>query len=229
MRFRYVVAALVIVGLAFALHTPARRMAGNVKRMECHTFASPGGYAAVGDSITAGSSDPAWGFQARDSWFSQLICEDEDLYSGNFAVPGLTIEQMLERVDEVLDAQPRVVFVLAGTNDLLQGASEQHLARDLEELGDLLDDEARLVVGTLPPISTLDVTVVNEEIFKLAARNGWKVADFHTAVSDGGDWREGFHQDGVHPTEAAAAAMAEVGARAALAAAPPTTPAAAAP
>jgi lysophospholipase L1-like esterase len=75
--------------------------------------------AFFGDSITA---DGAW-----EEWFPQY----ETL---NFGVGGDTTDELLARMDQVVEARPDAIALLVGTNDLGMRRSVEHLVRNAELL-----------------------------------------------------------------------------------------------
>jgi lysophospholipase L1-like esterase len=75
------------------------------------------GHAFVGDSLLAGGR---WA-----EWFPDLEVHD-------FAVAGSTTDELLERLDEVVRAQPDELVLLAGTEDLTRRGSVEHIVRNIE-------------------------------------------------------------------------------------------------
>lgn len=73
--------------------------------------------AFVGDSITAGGD---W-----QEWFP-------DAETINFGVPGFTSDDLLEKLDDIVAAQPDEILLLIGTNDLGLRRSVEHLVRNVE-------------------------------------------------------------------------------------------------
>jgi N-acetylglucosamine-6-sulfatase len=75
--------------------------------------------AFVGDSIT---NHGDWG-----AWFP-------DRETHNLGVSGNTTDELIERIDEVVQLHPDAVALLIGTNDLGQRKSVEHLVRNIEYL-----------------------------------------------------------------------------------------------
>jgi lysophospholipase L1-like esterase len=73
--------------------------------------------AFFGDSITAHGDWAAW-FPDRETH--------------NLGVGGNTTDDLIARLDEVIDLHPDAVALLAGTNDLGQRKSVEHLVRNIE-------------------------------------------------------------------------------------------------
>lgn len=75
--------------------------------------------AFVGDSIT---NHGEW-----EAWFP-------DRHTHNLGVSGNTTDDLIERIDEVVELHPDAVALLIGTNDLGQRKSVEHLVRNIEYL-----------------------------------------------------------------------------------------------
>lgn len=75
--------------------------------------------AFVGDSITNHGN---W-----ESWFP-------DRETFNLGVSGNTTDELIERIDQVVELHPDAVALLIGTNDLGQRKSVEHLVRNIEYL-----------------------------------------------------------------------------------------------
>ena len=75
--------------------------------------------AFLGDSITNHGN---W-----ESWFP-----DRQTY--NLGVSGNTTDDVIERIDQVVELHPDAVALLVGTNDLGQRKSVEHLVRNIEYL-----------------------------------------------------------------------------------------------
>lgn len=175
--------------------------------MECFERPRSEATVALGDSLTMGSSDPAWGFQADDSWFSLVTCDGSPRYGSNAGVGGETTADMRRRLDSVLGAKPELVIILAGTNDLLQHRPIEEAAADLTAMVEAIEASgAKVVVGTIPPLKGLPVEEWNDRLRSLRR----PIIDFHRAVTDGSAYRKGFGiGDGIHPSKAGVRAMAE--------------------
>jgi lysophospholipase L1-like esterase len=150
----------------------------------------------------------------------------------NRGIGGQTTSQMLVRFRaDVLELEPKVVVVLAGTNDVAGNAGpasvraiEDNLATMAElakshgvavVLASLLpvsDDQkdakgAPIVRSTDRPPSTL--REINAWLAAYAAKNGDVYLDYHSAVADAaGRLRADLTTDGLHPNEAGYAIMA---------------------
>ncbi len=172
---------------------------------------------ALGDSLTADLPEvDATGARLYESWYVRAVADEPRLVSAFTAgIPGNTTTDMLARfAGDVAAWSPRVVVILGGTNDLAAGRTTEQVLDTLAELAERARDlGATPVLGTVPPRTDGDyaerVAELNAAIRAAGEDSGTTVIDFFSVLADGdGGWRPGFTDDGVHPTAAAADAMA---------------------
>jgi lysophospholipase L1-like esterase len=143
----------------------------------------------LGDSITE-----------QADWDSLL----PDLPIVNRGHSGYTTEQLVPIADSIGEAQPRLVFVLTGTNDIRDGRPPEWTASQLERLLDALDrssPDTSVVVQTVLPRADqpLAVEATNDAVRAVAASRGIRVLDLHEAFDDGaGGLRSHETTDGIH-------------------------------
>ena len=84
-------------------------------------------YIALGDSFTEGLSDPDPGRPGEFRGWADRLAEhlaaatDGDVEYANLAIRGLLLQQVLEdQVPVALEAEPDLVSLIAGGNDLLR-------------------------------------------------------------------------------------------------------------
>ena len=163
----------------------------------------------LGDSITEGwtSTDP--------SFFS----------AGNVGrgISAQTTPQLLVRMHaDVIALKPRVVHIMAGTNDIAQNTgpmSPEDSKNNLMAMCEIARAHGiRVVLGSIPPASKYwwrpdlqpkaVAIALNEWMRGYAKEIGATYADYAAALSDV-DWnvKLGFAKDEVHPTAAGYAAM----------------------
>lgn len=130
----------------------------------------------------------------------------------NRGVAGERTEQVAERIGDVAALSPREVFVLAGTNDLAQGRSVDHIVGSYESLLRELRDalpEARIVVTSVPPTRDeprarpwgAHVNALNSRLRALAEERGLEYLDLHATLTDSsGELCKACTLDGVHLT-----------------------------
>ncbi|MEN8135401.1 MAG: GDSL-type esterase/lipase family protein [Thermodesulfobacteriota bacterium] len=93
-----------------------------------------------GDSLTAGiGAAPGMDYPAR---LSRLIGTEII----NAGVAGDTTARALDRVEAVLELQPRIVMITLGGNDLKNGVGREVAFRNLEEIVSRFQDNGALVV-----------------------------------------------------------------------------------
>jgi lysophospholipase L1-like esterase len=173
-----------------------------------------------GDSITDGWSNPSMGgfFPGRPYY--------------NRGIGGQTTAQMLLRFHaDVIALQPKVVVILAGTNDLAGNAGPVEPRNIQDNLSDMaalarahgvrvalatllpVSDAARDAAGkpivqtrARPPAAILEL---NAWIRGYAAREGHVLLDYYAATTDGAErLRADLSDDGLHPNAKGYARMA---------------------
>lgn len=172
----------------------------------------------MGDSITEG-----WGRKE-----SATSPDRAEFFPGkpyiNRGISGQTTPQMLVRFrQDVIDLRPKVVVLLAGTNDIAENTGKTTL-RDIENNIASMSDLARangirLVLCSVLPASDFPwrrglepapkIRALNTWIKDYAAKNGFVYVDYYSsmATSDGGLKSE-LSLDGVHPNAAGYEIMA---------------------
>ena len=146
--------------------------------------------AFVGDSITAGGD---WG-----AWFPDDTAQ-------NFGVGGNTSDDLLERLDTVIEAQPDIVVLLIGTNDFAWRQPVEHIVRNIEsvlvKLRKALPDAQLLVQGILPRESGYAHVIkdVNTHVRQFASTVRAQYLDLWPALADAeGGLREEYTADQLH-------------------------------
>lgn len=141
-------------------------------------------------------------------------------------ISGQTTPQMLVRFQpDVVDLKPRVVHIMAGTNDIAgnTGLMTKEATRDNFRAMTALAkaNGIRVILASIPPADRfpwrpgLDVKTpiasLNRWLKGYAADAGATWVDYHPALADAaGAMKPGMAHDGVHPTEAGYDAMAGV-------------------
>jgi lysophospholipase L1-like esterase len=184
----------------------------------------------MGDSITDGWDDPKYG-----GFFPGKPYVDR-------GISGQTTPQMLLRFRrDVIVLKPKVVLILAGTNDIAGNTGPM----TLEAIEDNLTSMAELaraykihvVLSSLLPISDYEKTregkpiirsgqrppeqikALNEWMKNYAAANGGTYLDYYSAMADEhGFLKEDLSEDGLHPNQKGYEVMAPLAERAITAA-----------
>jgi lysophospholipase L1-like esterase len=166
----------------------------------------------IGDSITEG-----WHFTGA-----------EDSFAGkpyvNRGINGQTTPQMLLRFrQDVLALQPKVVVILAGTNDIAGNTGPMTLEQTEDNLASMAElaaaNHVHVVLCSILPAFDYPwkrgmepankILAINTWMKRYAAQKGFVYVDFHTAMKDSRNGLpETLSKDGVHPTAAGYAVMA---------------------
>lgn len=166
-----------------------------------------------GDSLTEG-----WGMKRNGSVF----------FPGkpylNRGISGQATIQMLARFrQDVIDLHPKVVVLLAGTNDLagnMGPASPKMVSDAIQSMVDLSRANGiRVVLCSVLPATAFrwrpdakpseSIRLLNAWLRSYAKEQKLVYVDYYSALADAdGNMREGFAWDGVHPTAAGYAVMA---------------------
>jgi acyl-CoA thioesterase I len=172
----------------------------------------------MGDSITDAWPQPRYGafFPGKP-------------YVGR-GISGQTTPQMLIRFrPDVIDLKPKVVVILAGTNDIASNTgpmTDEDIQRNLESMADLAKAHGiKVVLSSItptgayhaapnaPPQSTLRpmprIRALNDWMKKYAAANGYVYLDYFTPMlDDTGMMKAELTADDLHPNAAGYAIMA---------------------
>jgi lysophospholipase L1-like esterase len=166
----------------------------------------------IGDSITA-----SWKIEGPDGTFPGKPYI-------NRGIGGQTTPQMLVRFrQDVIDLQPKVVVIMAGTNDIAGNTGPMTLKSTEDNLVSMADLSAsqgiRVVLCSVTP--TVDypwnpglnpapkINALNAWIKDYASRKGYIYVDYYSALKDEhGGLPPTLSKDGVHPLPAGFAIMA---------------------
>lgn len=121
---------------------------------------------------------------------------------------GFTSEELVPIAEAVAAHRPRLVLVLAGTNDIRDGHppawTEDNLVAIVDRFQAASPDTVVVLQTILPRADApAEVAATNERILALAAERGLIVLDLHPAFDDGaGGLRPEETRDGLHLSEA---------------------------
>jgi lysophospholipase L1-like esterase len=166
----------------------------------------------LGDSIT-----DFWGRHPGTTFFP------EKPYI-NRGISGQTTPQMLVRFrQDVVALKPKVVVILAGTNDIAQNTGPMTLEDTENNLMSMADiarqNDIRVVLASVTPAIAFPwrpaiqpvakIRALNEWIKEYATKKRYVYLDYYSAMAgtDGG-MKPGLAADGVHPTRAGYDVMA---------------------
>lgn len=166
----------------------------------------------MGDSITEG-----WHFTGPEGSFPGKPYV-------NRGISGQTSPQMLVRFrQDVIDLQPKVVVILAGTNDIAGNTGPMTLEQtenNIKSMAELATaNHIRVVLCSVLPAFDFPwqpgvqpapkIDAVNAWMSGYAAEKGYVYVDYHSAMKDQRDGLPpALSKDGVHPTPAGYAVMA---------------------
>ena len=140
-------------------------------------------------------------------------------------ISGQTTPQMLVRFhQDVIALKPRVVHIMAGTNDIAGNtgfASDLDIQNNIRAMTELAQAHGiRVILASIPPAADFPwkpglnpgerIQRLNTWLREYARRSGSVYADYWTATHDGLGFRQGLAYDGVHPSKEGYAAMAPV-------------------
>ena len=174
----------------------------------------------MGDSITEG-----WGKRLAPS-----MPDTDTFFPGkpyiNRGISGQTSPQMLVRFrPDVIDLEPKVVVILAGTNDLAENTGPMRLEdteANLESMSDLATANGiRVMLCSVLPAKSFwwhkgidpraKIVKLNEWIRAYAARHRFPYVDYYDVMADkDGALRSDLSPDGVHPNARGYAIMAHL-------------------
>ena len=132
----------------------------------------------------------------------------DDIQVLNAGVNGDLAWNVARRAPAAVAWKPDVLFIMAGSNDVLASLTESRARRymrwkklpqapdaqfscdSFDALFDAVGTVPRVIVGTIPPLGEdLDgdacarVRTINEMIAQAASKRGWTVADVYTAIA----------------------------------------------
>jgi lysophospholipase L1-like esterase len=170
---------------------------------------------ALGDSLTAGrpyffsplESPPDGQGDLEGQFAHWMTRRHPDWTVLNHGIGGQRSDQIRARFDAVLRLQPHYIVILAGTNDIHQGASIRELGKNLDWMVRQAKQRSIMpILVTLPPFDaatskqTEELTRVNAWIREAAERFRVPWVDAHTALAHPSNpARLTGTDDGVHP------------------------------
>jgi lysophospholipase L1-like esterase len=140
-------------------------------------------------------------------------------------ISGQTTMQMLVRFrQDVIELRPKVVQIMAGTNDIAGKtgpASDADIESNIRSMTELAQAHGiRIILASIPPAADFPwskglnpgprIERLNAWLKAYAAKSGAVYADYWSAVHDGDGFRADLALDGVHPNKAGYAMMAPV-------------------
>jgi lysophospholipase L1-like esterase len=178
---------------------------------------------ALGDSVTQNdsflSTDGLW--TEGNGWFEQTLralsgADQNYVFVRNAGIGGNTTPNMLARLDtDVLAYNPDVMFLMAGTNDILPGAVDADYAAFFTTLEKIIVRAqlagVNVILSTCPTKDAAPAEIARAIpwYYMLAKHYGIPLIDAHRAVTDPvtGQYKTGYSDDGTHPNQTGIAAI----------------------
>ena len=183
-------------------------------------------YAANNDSITARPKAVFMGNSITDNWakFHPEFFKTNDFIGRG--ISGQVTSQMLCRFQsDVIALRPKIVVIMAGTNDIAQNngyISHEHILQNIQSMCELAkQNRIRPVLCSCLPAAAFkwrpemkpaeDIKRLNEMIQEYAKANKITYIDYHSAlVDEHGGLPEKYAADGVHPNMDGYAIMEQI-------------------
>jgi lysophospholipase L1-like esterase len=158
----------------------------------------PPRYVFCGESSTAGGRN--WGFRLEGNLLNSM----------NLAGNGYTASQIFNQVSIALNYKPDYVFIMAGTNDVLQkDFSPSNTIKEYENIIQAFKGTKTIPVFTLIPLtSSKDVNInkhikiLNSQLDSLLKSQGITTIDLNPYLAPSGYLSKEYTTDGVHLSEA---------------------------
>ena len=183
-------------------------------------------YAAKNDSITTRPKAVLMGNSITDAWAKK---RPEFFAANNFVgrgISGQVTSQMLCRFQaDVIALRPKMVIIMAGTNDIAQNngyIAHEHILQNIQSMCELAkQNKIRPVLCSCLPAAAFkwrpemkpaeDIKRLNEMIKAYAKANKITYIDYHSAlVDERGGLPQKYAKDGVHPNLEAYAIMEKI-------------------
>ena len=183
-------------------------------------------YAANNDSITARTKAVFMGNSITDNWakFHPEFFKNNDFIGRG--ISGQVTSQMLCRFQsDVIELRPKIVVIMAGTNDIAQNngyIAHEHILQNIQSMCELAkQNKIRPVLCSCLPAAAFkwrpemkpaeDIKRLNEMIKAYAKANKITYIDYHSAlVDEHGGLPQKYAKDGVHPNLEAYAIMEKI-------------------
>lgn len=180
-------------------------------------ISGPVNYVALGDSTGVGVGARNGGYVARI--FKNIAAARADSKVTNLCMSGATTEDVLrDQLSRGIAANPNLVTLGIGINDIGHGMAVEEFARNYEEIISQLrqQTQAIIVVTNIPDISSAPripefvrpqyrqtMTAFNQRLEVIAARYQVTVFDVHSTTREQlPSHPEFFSSDGFHPSDA---------------------------
>jgi lysophospholipase L1-like esterase len=195
--------------------TSQQRGKGKIDTMQTRT-AGPLHYVALGDSTGSGVGARDGGYVAR--LFKRVRAARPESTLTNLCVSGATTEDVIrEQLDRAIAANPSLITLGIGINDIGHGVSPEAFAENYETIVARLASgaDAPVIITNIPDTSTAPripeamraeinrrIILFNEKIYEIGTRHGATVFDVYSMTHEElPDHPEYFSADGFHPSD----------------------------
>lgn len=151
----------------------------------------------VGDSLTH-----------QGQWID--ILQTSNLINGG--ISGDTTQRMLNRLDEIIEAKPRKIFIMIGTNDIWnEHRTVDEVIANYRKILDLLktkSPQTTVYIQSLLPINNInynlsidnnDLSLINNSLRQLAQEFNYPYIDLHSSfINPSNQLNPNYTYDGVH-------------------------------
>jgi len=173
-------------------------------------------YVALGDSTGAGVGARDGGYVAR--LFTRILSHRPSSTLTNLCVSGATTSDVLrDQLDQCVSADPHLVTLGIGINDIGHGLTLEQFSKNYEEILSRLKTEtkAAIVITNLPDISSAprippaardeyhqQIVAFNQKLHEIASRHDVSVFDIYSVTHERlPQHPEFFSADGFHPSD----------------------------
>ena len=173
-------------------------------------------YVALGDSTGAGVGARQGGYVARV--FKRIAERRPESRLNNLCVSGATTADVLrDQLEQAVAADPDLVTVGIGINDIGHGLTLEQFSKNFEEILSTLKEKtrARIVVTNLPDVSSApripasmrsqyqqQIFQYGQRLEEIAKRHGVVIFDIYTITTEElASHPEYFSADGFHPSD----------------------------
>lgn len=159
-----------------------------------------------GDSITRGYDVPY-----GRGWVEICDASIEGINFTNYGVDGCSVQAMIYNIENwaltAVSDPTRHIFLMCGTNDILQGRDSAYVFKTLVKAIELASTKGQVIIGLETQIDSdmdgLDLVVreVNEQLKAYAEAHDIKVIDFYTTLFEADQIGQIVFAGEVHPNE----------------------------
>lgn len=195
-------------------HAP--KLTNNSRNGLTDSMTGPIRYLALGDSTGAGVGARDGGYVVR--LFKRIVSHRQGSELTNLCFSGATTSDVLRgQLDRGVQADPQLITLGIGINDIGHGVTIEQFSRNYEEiLGRLRSDTKAVIVATnIPDISSApriplamrgeyhqQIVAFNQRLEEIASRHEVSVFDVYTVTHEQlPSHPEFFSEDGFHPSD----------------------------